>query len=69
MGLGWIVGEEVIFHQGSSKLVRHEMCRAITEACVLQLGIPDFKQMSSSSAKIGGGASFEKDYSLLYKYL
>ena len=43
MGLGWILGEEILFNKSTTKakLVRHEKCSSINDACVLQMSVED----------------------------
>lgn len=67
MGLGWILGEEILFSNNKQKLLRYEKCTSINDACVLQLSLADLSKMSSS--KMGGGGSLKNDYKILVSYL
>lgn len=67
MGLGWIVGEEILFNLEKKELIRFEKCTSINEAGVLQVAVSDLTKMASS--KQGGGGTLKNDYKVLLSYL
>ena len=67
MGLGWILGEEILFSKKGEPILRNEKCSSITDACVLQLSIEDLTKMMRG--KQGGGGTLKADYKVLMSYL
>ena len=67
MGLGWIVGEEILFNEVQKEILRYEKCTSINEACVLQMAVSDLTKMASS--KQGGGGTLKNDYKILLSFL
>lgn len=69
MGLGWTIGEEILYDERAD-LTRTESCIAASKgACVLRVGINDLVTMSSTKAAIGGGGMLTKDYEILLSFL
>ena len=72
MGLGWTIGEEILYGSRSDEapLVRHESCIVRSaETCLIQLTVDDLVTMSSQRAAIGGGGMLTKDYDVLLSFL
>ncbi len=71
VGLGWTIGEEVIFEPEDSNevLKRYETVVAIRDSCLLQIKLEDFEDMKSSIHRIGAGQSYMKDYKSLVNFL
>ena len=67
-GLGWTIGEEILFHK-SEPVKRLETVRAKSEACLLQLKIADLESMSNYNVKQAAGQSFKPDYNILMGFL
>ena len=68
MGLGWTIGEEIIFSK-ADPVKRFETVRAVGPACLIQLKVSDLESLSKPSKMKAGGASFKKDYDILMSFL
>jgi hypothetical protein len=67
-GLGWTIGEEIIYTEGPLK--RLETVVAQGAACLLQLKIKDLDAMiNHKDIKLGGGATLKNDYEVLLSFL
>lgn len=69
LGLGWTIGEEILYDEKSA-MMRMESCITTSKgACVLRVSINDLAAMSSQKAAIGGGGMLIKDYEILLSFL
>lgn len=59
-GLGWTIGEEVLFHKGEG-VKRLETIRARSSACLLQLKVSDLEGIS----QVKRSAFLQRDYEIL----
>ena len=70
MGLGWILGEEILYTKDNSqKLIRFESCQAINEGCALQISVDSLTALSSKKTVTAGGGNLTKDYEILLSLL
>ena len=70
MGVGWIVGEEILYTKDNTqKLIRNEQCAAISDACVLQVSVETLKKMLIPKVVVGGGGNLKDDYRLLISFM
>ena len=67
VGLGWTIGEEILFSK-ADPIMRQETVVATSEACLLQLKVSDLEGMGKNKLG-GGGASFKADYEVLMSFL
>jgi hypothetical protein len=69
-GLGWTIGEEILYSKHEEPLRRFETVVAHGPACLLQLKVQDLEAMvGHKDVKLGGGASLQKDYEVLISFL
>lgn len=68
VGLGWTIGEEILFHR-ADPVKRLETVRARNEACLLQLKVTDLESMSKPNVKQAAGQSFKADHDILMGFL
>jgi len=47
LGLGWTIGEEILYSEDDEKIMRLENCISIGNSCLLQVNIDDFICMST----------------------
>jgi len=66
-GLGWTIGEEILYMEGALK--RLETVVAQGHACLLQLKVQDLENMIAQDIKLGGGATLKNDYEVLRSFL
>jgi hypothetical protein len=70
MGVGWIIGEEILYTKDNNqKIVRHEQCSALNDACVLQVSFETLSKMIIAKSVIGGGGNLKLDYELLCSFM
>lgn len=67
-GLGWTIGEEILFHKDESEpLKRMETVVAKSNACLLQMKVVELHELKSG--KSCGGSTLQKDYDTLMSFL
>jgi hypothetical protein len=70
MGLGWIIGEEILYTKDNQqKLIRYENCSAKNDACALQISVDILTALSSTKTVKAGGGNLTKDYDILLSLL
>ena len=69
-GLGWTIGEEILFHKDAEggPLKRMETVVAKGNACLLQMKVNELNDLVTGG-KVGGGADLRKDYQTLMAFL
>ena len=68
VGLGWTIGEEILFSK-SEEVKRLETVRAVSDACLVQLKVSDLESMAKPNKTQAAGSSFKKDYDILMSFL
>jgi CRP-like cAMP-binding protein len=61
-GLGFTVGEEVLFQESKKRL---ETVKAMEDSCLMQIKVKDFELMTSKLLKVGAGLTFIEDHMVL----
>ena len=70
MGIGWTLGEEILYSEdNNTAITRMEKCEALSEACVLTLKVQDLINMAEKKAATGGGGTLKPDYLILLSFL
>jgi len=68
IGLGWTIGEEVLFSK-ANPIKRLETVIAKSEACLLQIKVTDLENMAKPNKTQAAGSSFKPDYDTLMGFL
>ena len=70
LGLGWTIGEEILYSEDDSKeIFRNENCVSINQSCLLQISVDDFICMATQKHVMAGGGNLEQDYRIILSFL
>ena len=74
IGLGWTVGEEILYGDENEldegkEILRQENCESMGHSCLLQVSIDDLVALATPKPVTAGGGNLEKDYKILLSFL